>query len=140
MLPLRSDFDIAPTGLNDAAKPALNFLNFLRFTALGCRIKPRTDLFHACALLQVTRSQSLEAHAEALMRCLPEALGKTPQLFAPKVVEMSFDERWLDQLGQAAGRNDHASIAFLIRSRVLPEHRRLVTFLVLRISEFFHQV
>ena len=140
MLPLRSDYETLPGQSENAPAEASNLLNFLRFTAFSCRVKPRTDLFKACALLHVNRSQSLESHAEALMRCLQEALGKSPKLHAPGTAEMSFDEAWLVQLGDAIARDNQASIAFLLRSRVLPEHRRLVGFLVGRISEFFHQV
>ena len=116
---------------------AFAYLNFLRFVSMSCRVKPRTDLFQACALLHVDRSASREAHAEALMRCLGEALGKQPRLHSPGTVEMSFDENWLVQLGEAIARDDDGSTAFLLKSRVLPEHRRLVRFLVGRISECF---
>ncbi|WP_254685014.1 hypothetical protein [Tateyamaria omphalii] len=116
---------------------ALGFLNHLRFVSMTCRAKRRADLFEACALLHATRSASQEAHAEALMRCLAQALGKQPRLYAPGTVEMTFDESWLLRLGQAIAVGDEGSVAFLLKSRVLPEHRRLVRFLVGRISEFF---
>ncbi|WP_415400598.1 hypothetical protein [Tateyamaria sp. SN3-11] len=116
---------------------AFGYLNLLRSKAMDGRAKPRTDLFQACALLQVTRTASREAHAEALMRCLDEALGKRARLHAPGTAEMTFDETWLVELGQAAARNDSASQSFLLGSRVLPQHRRLVRFLVGRISECF---
>lgn len=117
---------------------AQGFLNHLRFVAMNCRSKPRTDLFEACALLQVTRGATLQAHAEALMRCLPEALGKPAKLHAPGVSELSFDESWLVQLGIASAGRDHASMTFLLHSRVVREHRRLVSFLVSQISDSFH--
>lgn len=110
-------------------------LNMLRFAALGCRVKPQTDLFQACALLQVERSRSQAAHADALMRCLKEALGAAPRLFAPGTVEISFDEAWLMRLGAAITHDQDPSVAFLLRSRVLPEHRRLIWFLVGRIFQ-----
>ncbi|MEL6808343.1 MAG: hypothetical protein AAFO97_11225 [Pseudomonadota bacterium] len=71
------------------------------------------------------------------MRCLAEALAKQPRLLAPGTIEMSFDENWLVQLAEAIAQEDDGSIAFLLNSRVLPEHRRLVRFLVGRISECF---
>lgn len=113
---------------------AFAFLNHLRFTSMACRAKPRADLFEACALLHVTRSANLQAHSDVLMRCLAQALGKQPILHAPGTVETSFDENWLLQLEQATVGRDDASIAFLLKSRVLPEHRRLILFLVIRIS------
>ena len=116
---------------------AFAYLNFLRFMSMSCRAKRRTDLFQACALLHASRSASREAHAEALMRCLAEALGKQPRLLAHGTVEKSLDENWLVQLGEAITQKDDGSIAFLLKSRVLPEHRRLVRFLVGRISECF---
>ncbi|NRB03364.1 MAG: hypothetical protein HRU30_08875 [Rhodobacteraceae bacterium] len=121
----------------EIAPEAMAFVNHLRFVAMACRVKPRQDLFHACALLQTTRSASQEAHAEALMRCLDQALGKKALLYAPGVTTLTFDEQWLMQLGLASARQDSDSVSFLLASRVNPEHRRLVRFLAARISEHF---
>lgn len=119
---------------------AVGFLNHLRFVAMDCRSKPRIDLFEACALLQVTESKTQQAHAEALMRCLNEALGKPARLYAPGVIEMTFDERWLLQLGVASSSGDQASVNFLLLSRVARQHRRLVSFLIHQISDRFSLV
>jgi len=113
------------------------FLNHLRFVAMECRVKPRTDLFEACALLKVERSASRDAHAEALMRCLSEAFGKPARLFAPGTTEQTFDEQWLMRLGMACGQSDEDSVRFLLSSRVAFENRRLVRFLIGRIAECF---
>lgn len=113
------------------------FLNHLRFVAMECRVKPRTDLFEACALLKVERSASRDAHAEALMRCLGEAFGKPARLFAPGTTEQTFDEQWLMRLGMACGQDDEDSVRFLLSSRVAFENRRLVRFLIGRIAECF---
>lgn len=137
MVPLRLELVAEPRPVRPVSPEAFAYLNHLRFLSMSCRSKPRADLFEACALLHATRSASRDAHAEALMRCLNEALGKPARLHAPGTFEMSFDETWLVQLGQAVMRQDDASTAFLLKSRVLPEHRRLVRFLVGRISEFF---
>ena len=137
MVPLRLDITVEPRPPMPVSPQAFAFLNHLRFKTMQCRAKPRTDLFQACALLQVTRSANYEAHAEALMRCLAEALGKQPRLYAPGTTEMTFDETWLVELGRASARDDQASLSFLLASRVLPEHRRLVRFLLGRISECF---
>ena len=113
------------------------FLNHLRFVAMACRVKPRTDLFEACALLKVERSATRDAHAEALMRCLSEAFGKPARLYAPGTTEQTFDEQWLMRLGMACGQGDEDSARFLLSSRVAFENRRLVRFLIGRIAECF---
>ena len=138
-MPLRSLWAADPVPLPQPVVPAPQMLNMLRFVAMRCRAKRRTGLFEACALLHVTRSASLEAHAEALVRCLSEVLGTTPRLHAPGISETSFDEAWLVQLGQAIDRQDKNSVAFLMRSRIAPEHRRLVLYLMQRITEYFSQ-
>ena len=114
---------------------AFGLLNYLRFVALDCRAKPRTDLFEACALLHATKDRTQQTHAEALMRCIGQALGKPARLYAPGVIEVTFDENWLTQLGLASARQDTASVRFLIQSRVSQEHQRLVGYLVHQISK-----
>lgn len=141
-----------PSTLNTAQRPdferctaapvaaeAFAFLNHLRFVTMDCRVKPRTDLFEACALLKVSKAASRNAHAEALMRCLAEALGRPARLYAPGVQELTFDEQWLVQLGRACTSGDEDSLRFLLSSRVAFENRRLVRFLVGRIAECFYQ-
>lgn len=137
MTPLRLERQSTPAPVQPIGTGALAFLNHLRFVAMACRSKPRTDLFEACALLHVSPATAQESHADALMRCLNEALGKPTRLHAPGTTELSFDESWLVQLGQAAAIGDEPSLAFLLRSRVAREHRRLVRFLVGRIAESF---
>lgn len=137
MVPLRLETSVNRVPEPELSAEALGYLNHLRFTAMGCRSKRRTDLFEACALLQVNRSASRAAHSEALVRCLNEALNKQTRLFAPGTSEMTFDERWLLELGRAIGRGDEPSVQFLLHSRVPKEHRRLVRFLVGQISECF---
>ena len=116
---------------------ALGFLNYLRFVSMNCRAKPYTGLFEACALLHTQQDRTQQAHAEALMRCLNEALGKPARLYAPGVTEMTFDESWLLQLCLASARQDRASVQFLVQSRVAHENRRLITFLVHWIVDHF---
>lgn len=140
VLPLRSE-KWAKDALEQKLDPeAFEFLNYLRFVAMSCRAKPHTDLFEACALLHTQQDRTQQAHAEALMRCLNEALGKPARLYAPGVTEMTFDERWLSQLYLATAREDGASVHFLVQSRVAQQNRRLITFLVRwvagRFSEF----
>ena len=113
------------------------FLNHLRFVAMKCRVKPRTALFEACALLTAQKSAEQAAYAEALMRCINEALGKPARLLSPGVSELTFDERWLIQLARASARGDEDSLRFLLSSRVAFENRRLVRFLIGRIAGDF---
>jgi hypothetical protein len=137
MMPLRSDKWPESVSAKDVSPEAFRFLNYLRFLSMRCRARPRADLFQACALLHATKSQSREAHAEALMRCLGEAFGKPARLLAPGVSEVTFDEAWLVQLGLASAREDEASVIFMLRSRVIPEHQRLISFLIHRTSRHF---
>ncbi|MCV6592987.1 MAG: hypothetical protein OIF48_08560 [Silicimonas sp.] len=113
------------------------FLNHLRFTAMACRAKARTDLFEACALLAVDRSQSRKAHAEALVLSLNEALGKRPIFHRPGDAERSFDEHWILQLARVLAQGDEASATFLLHSRVERAKHRHILFLMSRISEHF---
>lgn len=137
MVALHHEHWIAPQAKPVHSPEVLGFVNHLRFVSMSCRAKPRTDLFHACALLHGAQADAQKAHAEALMRCLNQALGKPARLHAPGVGEMTFDESWLVQLGLASARGDQASLSFLLASRVAHQHRRLVRFLVGQISERF---
>lgn len=85
-----------------------------------------------CARLQASRSTSWEAHADALTRGLAEALGTHPRFYRPGTHELTFDEGWLIQFGQALERGDITNIEFAMKSRVLPEHRRMLSYLVSR--------
>lgn len=134
-LSLRANPDRAP--VQEQSLQAHAFLNYLRFVSMGCRSKPKADLFEACALLHVDQKASGEAHADALMRCLNDTLGKRARLFAPGTTEMTFDERWLTALGCAIAKGDGHSTDFLLKSRVRRSDQRLVHFLVTRISDCF---
>ena len=135
-LPEQETLRVAPAPSQDQ----MAFINHVRFVKMACRIKPQTDLFHACALLHVEGNKTKEAHSDALVRCLPEALGTSVRLHAPRVTELSFDEQWLLRMASAIAQDDEPSVGFLLRSRVAPEHRRLIRFLVGRISECFSLV
>lgn len=71
------------------------------------------------------------------MRCIDEALERRVRFLAPGTVEITFDEAWLVQLASATARQDADSMDFLLRSRVAPEHRRLVRYLVSRTTDCF---
>jgi len=132
------DFAPGPRRVSRHAADTLALLNHLRFVSMRCRAKPRAELFEACALLEVTRDRSLEAHADALTRCLSQAIGTQAKFLAPGTDETTFDEDWLLELAQACARSDEASVTFLLASRVERQYRRLVRFLVARISEHFY--
>ena len=134
MLPLTLDQSVAPRPCAPLSDTDAARLDELRRVAMTCRARPRADLFEACALLQVTPAATRAAHAEALLRCLHEALGQPARLHAPGADELTFDERWLLELCRAAARGDTASTAFLLGRRVGAAHRRLVRYLVSRIA------
>ncbi|MEM6566692.1 MAG: hypothetical protein AAF665_19735, partial [Pseudomonadota bacterium] len=93
-----------------------------------------------CALLAVDRTQSIKAHAEALMSCLSQALGKQAVLYRPGTEERSFDETWLLRLAASLVGGDEASAAFLLHSRIDRVHHRHIRFLLSRISEQFRLI
>lgn len=144
MMPLR--LPITPETDQTEAAPAaygadeMSFINHLRMVALSCRVKPRSDLFQACALISTDPQSGREVHAEALMRCLSEAMNRRPTLLRTGSYEVSFDEAWLIRLAKSIARNDSDSTAFLLGSRIDPAHRRNIRFLVGRISDCFSLV
>ena len=96
---------------------------------MSCRVKPQTDLFEACALLKVNRSETLDAHAEALVRCLGEAFGKPPRLYAPGISEFTFDEQWL-RLEKSRARQSQVAreICFSVdHSKIRPQPSTVYT-------------
>jgi hypothetical protein len=114
-------------------------LNALRVVALECRVAARTDLFEACALIANKDNTARDAYAQALFKCLSQAVKTKPVFFQPGTVELSFDEAWLIRALMAAKQGDGDSVAFLIRSRVPKIHQRQISFLVKGISDQFSQ-
>lgn len=94
-------------------------------------------MVEACALLATNKAQSFRAHAEALVRCLNQALSKQAIFFRPGTRDVSFDEAWLMQLARALDGAAEDNVQFLLRSRVAPEYHRHMRFLVSRIAERF---
>ena len=113
MVPLRLDQKRIAFPVEDVGGQANAFINYLRFAALGYRAKARADIFEACALLKTCPTENRAAHAEALMRCLGQALGKQAKVLSPGAAEYTFDELWLMQIAAASARDDDASISFL---------------------------
>lgn len=122
----------APQPVGD---PALNRLNKLRLLALRCRAAARLDLFQACALLSTDRQTAANAYADALFRTLGQGLGRPPRIFVPGSTDLSFDERWLMALIDATETGDEASRTFLLSSRLRPEARRALAFLVTNLTD-----
>lgn len=112
-------------------------LNALRVVALQCRVAARTDLFEACALISNRENTGHDAFAQALFKCLHEAVTSKPVFYQPGTVELSFDEAWLIRMLMASEQGDGDSLAFLIRSRVPKIHQRHIGFLIKGISEQF---
>lgn len=115
-----------------ASAPALSHL---RVAGLACRTAARSELFKACALLQIERTRHADAFAAALVRGLPEALGQRPVFLAPGEAEVSFDEAWLLRSISAHRSGDCASFDFLIRSRIAPAARRQIGFLIAGLAD-----
>lgn len=117
-------------GTPDLPQAWLDVLNNVRMMALGCRAAAYTDLFKACALLSTKQNTARDAHAQALLRCLRQAVGRSSVFYRPGSVTLSFDEAWLMRAIMAAHSGDSDSFAFLIRSRVLAHHQRSTAFLI----------
>lgn len=132
-----SDPPRVPVEMDDTAR---RILNHLRLTALDCRASARTDLFEACALLSGDRDRAADAHAEAFIKCLPQAIGNRPRLLRPGVAEVTFDEAWIVRVVTSVLAGDMDSFAFLLRSRVSAFARRNVAFLVRGLSEQFARI
>lgn len=98
-------------------------LALLRVLMRKCRAKARVEVFETCALLLHAPDQGAQAYADALLRVLSGALPVGPVIHGVSASEQSFDESWLVSLFSAIRREDSASVAFLLRSR-LPLHLR----------------
>ena len=114
----------------DLPDPWRGVLNRLRVIALRCRVAAQTDLFHACALISTGDRADEDIHAQALFKCLREALGRRGVFYQPGTAEVSFDEAWLMRAVIAASQDDGDSLTFLVRSRVQFNHQRQIAFLI----------
>ena len=98
-------------------------LRLLRMLMRKCRAKARVEVFETCALLLHAPQEGAQDYADALLRVLASGLPKPPVFHVITAQERSFDENWLLSLFAAITREDHASVAFLLRAR-LPLHLR----------------
>lgn len=95
-------------------------LALLRICAVECRAARRLGLPEARAQLAACSEVDAPAYAEALVRTLPEALGRRLEIRQPGATTPSFDEAWMLALLAATDRRDAPSVAFLLRSRAMP--------------------
>ncbi len=109
-------------------------LLMLRILMRQCRAKARMEVFTACALLQQLPAQATQAYADALLRSLAQARPDGFVIWPPQTTERSFDESWLLSLMAAIGREDHASVAFLLRRHVPHAYRRSVGWLAAQVA------
>ena len=112
-------------------------LDNIRATYLDCRVKSRSDLFKSCEMLSFDKDAAHAAYTEALVRHLPQILGKKPVFYRPGETRISFDEAWILSLLCAYGNNDDPTIAFLISSRVAHHYRLKMSFLCSNLARFF---
>ena len=105
-------------------------LDFLRTSYQTSRTKPRHDLFAACDLLTCDRHVATTTYAEAILRTLPQTLGRRAIILRPGDVVVTFDESWLLALLRACGTGNRDNIAFLTNSRVKPRYRPNLLYLM----------
>lgn len=104
-------------------------LEHLRVIAGDCRCQARLDLFRACDLLAIDEHRAADSYAVALLRTLPQAIGR-PLVMRQVGASPSFDEMWLLRLLDRAIADDFDSLAFLVHSRVPAYQRRAFVFLI----------
>ena len=110
-------------------------LNHLRMAARRCRAARRIDLFHSCADLGrapeggAATVSGAGRFTDTLLRALDAGLNDRAVFYKPGCTEVSFDERWLVSLLAALRRDDTASAAFLLHSRLDRTTRRPIGFL-----------
>tara|TARA_B100000575_G_C22624202_1_gene386882 strand:- start:8 stop:430 length:423 start_codon:yes stop_codon:yes gene_type:complete len=109
-------------------------IDFLRVTHQLCRTKPKIDLLNACDMLKAYEKAALSAYVETLVRGLPAALQRVVNFHNPGCEDLSFDEAWLVRTIQCHVLNDENSLTFLLESRVRPEVRPHLMYLIGKIS------
>ena len=98
-------------------------LNRLRFLAQSCRTKARIDMAEACRVLGEQTGQAQDKTAELLVRVLGQAFERPMVFHLPGADALSPDEAWLSRVMDRLQARDHSSVAFLMRSRVVPYRR-----------------
>ena len=121
-------------GFSDIPGENSGLIDFLRVTHQLCRTKPKIDFIRACDVLKAREEAALSAYVETLIRGLPAALQRVIKFHNPGSSEMSFDEAWLMRTIQSHIVRDENSLAYLLTSRVRPEARPHLVFLIEKIS------
>ena len=119
----------------EASPRQRELLNACRLTVMACQSLRRAELFEECAMLSSDRAAARAAYLEILVRCLPQAIRRTPRIHRHGVQELTFDEAWLMTIHDAMARQDAASFKFVLRSRGDRLARRNLVFLLCRIAE-----
>lgn len=109
--------------------PLMRFLDIVRDVAPEAGLTP-FDPVDTCELLALDRHTTLRSYATALGLSLDEALGLPPVMGHPGTSELTFDEAWLLRLVDRSQHVDAESVAFLICSRVRPDLRPSIAFLL----------
>lgn len=109
-------------------------LEFLRRSECDRTTAVVFDLCDTCDLLHLEAAPEPRSYALALAVGLGQALGRAPRLLAAGSPGVSFDEVWLLRLLERSRCCDSESVAFLIRSRVLPPFYKEVAFLIAGLS------
>ena len=112
-------------------------IDTIRTAHLECRVKPRSDLFKSCEMLSFDRDAAHAAYTEALVRHLPQILGKKPVFYRPGEPSLSFDEAWILALLSAYGDDNEAASVFLLGSRVKQHYRLKMAFLCSNLARLF---
>ena len=110
-------------------------LDFLRTSYQTGRTKPRHDIFAACDLLTCDRHVATTTYADAILRTLPQTLGRRPLILRPGDVVVTFDESWLLALLHACGNENRDNITFLANSRVKPRYRPTLLYLISNLAK-----
>ena len=114
-------------------------LDFLRTSYQTGRTKPHHDIFAACDLLTCDRHVATTTYAEAILRTLPQTLGRRPMILRPGDVVVTFDESWLLALLHACGSQNRDNIAFLANSRVKPIYRPNLLYLMSNLAKLLRR-
>lgn len=107
--------------------PNRALLGLLRGVARELPAARRIDLAGACALI-ARGPDGAPAYAAALLRGLPQGLGRRLVFHRPGAAEVTFDESWTTALVTALARGDPDG-ARLMLGRLAPPTRRPLRFL-----------
>lgn len=117
----------------DVSQETRALINRLRFHAARCRASSRLDIFEACHLMEATGDRDIAT--ATLIRVASQALDHAPRWLRPGEPELTFDELWFAQVIQSLAVGDLDSFAFLTRSRIARNKRRMFGALAARVAK-----